>query len=71
MELAVVKLDCANVLLAALHGFNFTVALNLFCGAGYGYRQPEGEYDQQEHDPDEEVALFGAVYAAVWNVAFH
>lgn len=71
MELAVIELYGANVLLAAMHGFEFAVALNFLGCPGCRQREPEGKHEKQEHNPDEEIALFGGVLAADWSRVQH
>ena len=58
VEFAVVELDGAGVLLAALHGFTLAVELDFLGDSGDGDGQGDGEDGQQEDDPDEDVALF-------------
>jgi len=71
VELAVIKLDRADVLLAAIHGLKFAVALNLFGSTRHGYRKPQREYSQHKHHPDEKVSFFRAVGSAGWNIGLH
>jgi len=66
-EFLVVKLEGADILLAAVHCFDFAVALDLLNDIGHGNAHGYDEQSQQENDRDQNVSLFrGAGAVADW-----
>ena len=60
-EAAVVEPDRAGVLLAAVHSFDFALALDGFGNAGGGDGEGDDEEGKHEDNGDEDVAVFGGL----------
>ena len=58
VEFAVVQLDRPDVLLAAMHGLNIPVALNIFTHLGQRDRKGKDQQKQQENHRNQHVPLF-------------
>ena len=71
IEFLVVHPDSSDVLLAAVHGLQLVVALNLLGDLGQGDGQRDNEQRQHENDRNQDVALLGGTGAADWGGLHH
>ena len=69
-KLAIVELDSAFILLAAMYGFDFFFALDFFGHLGRRERQSDQDDDKQEKKSEQQISLLRRVGGSGSNAVF-